>query len=53
MKYTRCVTDDLRMSEKLTGGVEINRLIKKLTGKQVKDQQDFGLVIRLQRIYNS
>ena len=31
------------MSEKLTGGVEINRLIKKLTGRLIKDQEHFGL----------
>ena len=31
------------MSEKLTDGVEINCLIKKLTGKLIKDQEHFGL----------
>ena len=41
--YTRCVTDDLRVSNKLSDGPELGRLIKKLTGKPVKDQAHFGL----------
>ena len=41
--YTRCVTDDLRMTDKLSDGTELGRLIKKLTGKMVKDQAYFGL----------
>ena len=35
--------DDLRITEKLSGGPELGRLIKKLTGKPVKDQAHFGL----------
>ena len=42
-EYTCCVTDDLRISEKLSDGPELGRLIKKLTGKPVKDQVQFGL----------
>ena len=42
-QYTRCVTDDLRVSEKLSDGPELGRLIKKLTGRPVKDQVNFGL----------
>ena len=41
--YTRRVTDDLRVTEKLSDGPELGRLIKKLTGKLVKDQAYFGL----------
>ena len=41
--YTRRVTDDLRVTEKLSDGPELGRLIKKLTGKPVKDQAHFGL----------
>ena len=43
--YTRCVTNDLRMTDKLSDGPELGRLIKKLTGKLVKDQAYFGLQI--------
>ena len=41
--YTRCITDDLRTTDKLSDGPELGRLIKKLTGKMVKDQAYFGL----------
>ena len=34
---------DLRTSEKLTDGVEINCLIKKLTGKLIMHQEHFGI----------
>ena len=37
------MTDDLRITEKLSDGPELGRLIKKLTGKPVKDQVHFGL----------
>ena len=43
VEYTRCVTDNLRMTEKQASKTEINRLVKKLTGKMIKDQEDFGL----------
>ena len=41
--YTRCAGDDLRVTEQLSDGPELGRLIKKLTGKPVKDQAHFGL----------
>ena len=41
--YTRCAGDDLRVTEQLSDGPELGRLIKKLTGRPVKDQAHFGL----------
>ena len=43
VKYTRCVTDNLRMTDKQASTTEINSLVKKLTGKLVKDQEDFSI----------
>ena len=43
VEYTRCVTDSLCMIEKQASTTNINRLVKKLTGKLVKDQENFGL----------
>ena len=41
--YSRQVSDNLRMTTEQAGPVEIERLVKKISGKMVKDQSGFGL----------
>ena len=43
-QFTRKVDDDLRISNKVAKDIEVGRMLKKLTGKVVKNQEKFGLL---------